>query len=131
MNYNNYQELQILTFNIGGVNMAVDTTQIGRMLEIDEAVERNLKIERLDDRISFYDIAVIYSAPKVLMINDKMPFGVVIDKPDDIISVPIDSLRPLPALISDSKCPKAIWGVALMNDEVVLLIDFYKLQSAE
>lgn len=127
MNHN-HEELRILTFNVGGVSMAVDTTRIDRMLEIDEAVERKLKIERLDERISFYDSAVIYSSPKVLMMKDEMPFGIVIDKPGDIVSVPIDSLRPLPAL---TKCPKAIWGAALMNDEVILLVDFHKLRDAE
>lgn len=130
MNHN-HEELRILTFNVGGVSMAVDTTRIDRMLEIDEAVEKKLKFERLDERISFYDSAVIYSSPKVLMMKDEMPFGIVIDKPGDIVSVPIDSIRPLPALISDSKCPKAIWGAALMNDEVVLLVDFHKLRDAE
>lgn len=125
------EDLQVLTFNVGGVSMAVDTAQIDKILETDEAAEKKLKTERLDKIIPFYNSPVIFGSPRVLVTKDEVPFGIVIDRPGDIVSVPLDSIRPLPALLSDSKCPKAIWGAALRNDEVILLVDFYKLKNKE
>ena len=121
------RKLQVFTFNAHGVDMAVDIAQIDRVLDVDEAVERGLKIKSFYEGISFHGRTAI---SKVFMIKDEIPFGILIDKPGGIVSLPFDSLRPLPALLSDSRCPKAIWGAALMNDEVVLLVDFYKLRNS-
>jgi chemotaxis signal transduction protein len=130
MNHNN-EELQILTFNIGGVGMAVDTSQVDRMMDIEDAIHMQSKFEWIDDKILFHG-KVAFTSPTVLWIKDeKIPFGIVIDKPGDIVSVPFDSLRPLPALLSGSKCPGAIWGAVLMNDNVILLVDFYKLRDTK
>jgi len=128
MNHNYQEELQVLTFDVGGVIMAIDASQVDRIMDIEEAIYRQFKFEWLDDKIPFCG-KVAFASPKVLWIKDeKIPFGIVIDKPGSIVSVPRDSLRPLPAL---SKSPKAIWGAALVNNEVLLLVDFYKLRSQE
>lgn len=122
------KKLQVFTFNARGVDMAVDITQIDRVLDVDEAVERGLKIKSFHESISFHGGTAI---SKVFMIKDEIPFGILIDKPGSIVSVPFDSLRPLPPLLSDSRSPMAIWGAALINDEVLLLVDFYKLRDLE
>lgn len=129
MNYN-LEELSVLTFNMNGVMMAVDASQVDRMMDVDEAVNRQINVKWLDDKIHFYGKKIVFTAPKVLLIKDeKIPFGIVVDEPGDILSVSIDSIRPLPPLISASEDSGTIWGAALIDEDVVLLVDFYKMPA--
>lgn len=122
-------KLQMLAFTIMGVKLAADTGQIDEMLRPDQAVERGLKIHNFDDRIPFHGRPVIYNSPVVLMINHPSgkTFGIVIDRPDEIISLDIGSIRPLPALLTEGGRSGAIWAAAIKDDTVVLLIDLLKL----
>ncbi len=57
----------------------------------------------------------------------KAPFGVVVDEPDEMLSFTLDSILPLPLLISGCSLTKAIWAAAVRQGEIILLVDFLKL----
>lgn len=124
------EEIQLLTFVVTGVRMAVDTEQINAMVEPGQAGE--VEVVPLHEKISFSTEQVSYRAPKVILIKDEgSTSGVVIDQPEDIISVTIDSIRALPRLLEECIRPRAFWGVALKGGEIILLIDFYRLLAGK
>lgn len=124
-----YNELQLLTFSINGTRMGVDTSQIAEMMEQDEAEARGLKLLKFSDEVSFREENVAYVSPKVLKIKDTdASLGVVIDQPEDITSVALGSLRPLPYLVEISNRSKMVWGVAVSGNDIILLVDFYKFK---
>jgi len=126
MNMN--EELELLTFSIGEVKMAVDTAQVAAMLKTGQAEERGVSVSSLFEKIPFYGAEIGYSAPHVIVIKDEgEPYGVLIDRPDDIIRVSIDDIRPLPPVVASCSSSKAIWGAVLIAEGIILLIDFYKL----
>jgi len=122
------EEIQLLTFTIMGTRMGVDTSQVSEMLEPEQAGERGINVHRFNDELPFRDSQVIYNSPKVLLIKNEGPaYGILIDQPDEIGSISLNSIRPIPPLISSCKGPKAIWGAAVKDEEIILLVDFYRL----
>ncbi|HAK87745.1 MAG: hypothetical protein A2077_07240 [Nitrospirae bacterium GWC2_46_6] len=120
-------EVELLTFNIGGVKMGVDTAQIAAMLETGQAEERGVSVSGLFEKMPFRGREITCSAPHVIVIKDEGdPYGILIDRPDDILRVSIDDIRHLPPIFAACGCSKAIWGAVLKGEDVILLVDFYR-----
>jgi chemotaxis signal transduction protein len=112
--------------------MAADTSQIAGMIEPDRAEAMGVKVGRLHEHMFFRENPVIYSSPRVLLIKDEnAPYGIMVDRPEEIASVPLDFIRPLPPLFEPYAGSKAVWGAVVKDDGVVLIIDFYKLPSSK
>ena len=124
-------ELQILAFTVMGVRMGIDTSQIAEMLEVGQAVSRGLSTCPIHEKILFGTSLPAYSVPKVITRKDqRRPLAMVIDQPDEILNVTIDSIQPLPQLIAAGPVAvRAIWGAVVRNDDVILLVDFFKLPA--
>jgi chemotaxis signal transduction protein len=127
-------EIQVLIFNIMGIKMGVNMEQICGMREINQAEEKGLKIVKFHEKTPFRITPVIYRSPKLLLIQDdgtSSGSGIIVDEPEDIVSIPINSIRPLPPLL-ELLCPsKAIWGAILRDEEIILLVDFFRLLEVE
>ena len=122
------EDLELLTFTVMGVRIGVDTGQIERMVTPEAAEGMGVDYSPLHERLSFGGMPVKYDSPRVLVIKgEKPPTGILIDFPDDISSFRIDSLRPLPQLFESCGVAGAVWGAAIRDKEVILLLDFYKL----
>ncbi|MBF0558864.1 MAG: hypothetical protein HQL08_08800 [Nitrospirae bacterium] len=123
-------ELELLVFIMMGVMMAVDTAQIAGMLKPEEAQRRGVVATGLHQSLHFRDVTVRYEDPHVLLIrNDGDLRGIVIDRPQEIVSAKIDDVRPMPSLLAAAGGSKSLWGAFLRGDECIMLIDFYKLQE--
>ena len=123
--------LQLLTFRIDSVRMGVDTAQVCEMMEPADAHGRGIDAVPFHEHIPFREKAIAYLSPRVLLIRDRGPMrGIVIDRPDRIVDIHLDSIRPLPDLLSRSRKSPAIWGVALSDEGLIVLVDFYKLPLA-
>lgn len=124
--------MEVLTFNIGGVKMGVDTSQVAAMLKPEQAEEMGIGVSGFAEKIPFRDSDITYSTPKVIVIKDEgIPYGILIDRPDDIVPVSIDDIRPLPPVVNACIGSKAIWGALLRGAEVILLVDFYKIPNSD
>jgi chemotaxis signal transduction protein len=122
------EELQLLTFTVMGVRMGVDTAQVGGILNVEEADAMGLFYSPLHELTPFRPGPAGYDCPRVLLIKGETPpCGVLVGAPDDMPSFCLDSLRSLPPLVEASCASSAIWGVAIRNEEVILLLDFDKL----
>lgn len=123
-----FKEIQILIFNLMGIRLGLDTEQIHEMLKPDQVRKKKLKVFPFHKKIPFRGIRTIYKSPMVLLLKEKkITSGIIIDQPEGIIPITIDSIQPLPSLIEATNWSSAIWGVTFRNEKVIFLIDFYKL----
>lgn len=125
-------ELELLTFTVSGITMGVDTDQVAEMMKPAQADTLEVKTQMLHDALSFINRPAEYGDPIVLVLKDATAQrGIIVDGADAIASVPFHALRPLPALLEKCAAPGAVWGFAVKDSEVIVLIDLYKLPAAE
>jgi chemotaxis signal transduction protein len=111
-----------------GVKLGVDTAQVKAILELEQASDMDLPLLNMHDLIKICLEPVVYKTPKVLLINhDPSPFGVLVDRLEEIEAVQLDRIQLMPVLIEKCTGTKAIWGSVVDGEGVILLIDFYKL----
>ena len=126
------EEIQVLTFTVMGIKMGVDTGQVAEVMEVDRAEERGLAMQRFHETISFGAMPIKYHSPKAIMINDESePYIVVIDNPDDITSVNVRSIQPMPPLMAMNSATRLFWGAIPGNDGIILLVDFFRLRDRQ
>jgi chemotaxis signal transduction protein len=124
-------EIRLLIFKIMGVCFGADMEQIEEMVDFSQAQEEDWDIRDFTEAISFRDIEVEYKKPKVILIKDsEQDVGIIIDQPENIININIKSIRLLPPLLESHKTVDAIWAAVFLDDELALLVDFYRLQSS-
>lgn len=121
-------ELRIMTFNMMGTRMGVDIRQVSQMLEPGHATQ-GLRVAHLHEGLSFGDRGISYRSPRVLLLKDEET-AVMIDQLEDIVPVDLDSIRPLPSVFDVHMKNALVWGVALIEEEIVLLVDLFQLVAA-
>ena len=119
-----------MTFTVMGIRMGVEVEQISHMLELPQARREDLRVIPLHQVLSFGDRNVVYRSPRILLLRNGETGGVMIDQPEDIIAVKPDCLRPLPLLVQAHMKTDIVWGVALIEEEIVILIDLFQLVTA-
>jgi len=119
-----FEEIKFLVFRIKEVCFGIDMEQISEIMDAGQAEKRKKRASRFHEQLNFKGETVVYQAPKILIIRGKehKP-GVIIETPVDITAIPVESIQPLPPLIVGSNGPKAIWGVAVRNSEIIMLVD--------
>jgi len=122
------EAIEALLFDFMGSRMGVDVDQIAGMLDPRDEAAGELDVLSLHEMLSFRNERAAYVAPKVLLIrDDDGRHGVLIEQPEDIVSVSLSSIRPLPAILEASMKSGAVWGVALIGEEMVLLVDLHEV----
>ena len=115
-----------------GVRMGIDTDEIEEMLKPEDALSQGLATVGLHERLQFRGAAVRYDEPHVLVMkNGGARRGIVIDHPDEIASVKIESIRPMPDVITLAGSAKAVWGAVFRNEEIIFLLDCGKMAVCE
>jgi chemotaxis signal transduction protein len=124
----NLEEVEFLVFEAMGSLMGIDSEHIARIVGLREAEDEGADVSWLHEKISFGSNNVDYSDPRVIFIKDNgFPRGVIIDRPRDIVTVPVRRIRPLPKLVERCAGTRPLWGAMVLDEGVVLLADFYKL----
>lgn len=125
-------QLELLTFNLMGVRMAVDLLQVGALMGLEEAEEAGLKVEYLHEKIGFRPEPVTYESPKVLRLKDGAAnSGIVIGGMEDIITVGPESVKPFPLFFESLLKSRAFPCAALKDGELILLLDINGLCAPE
>jgi chemotaxis signal transduction protein len=123
-NTDNPAAILLLTFRIMGTWIGVDTNQVEEILDQGKAAQRKIKVAALHEKINWGINEVTLAAPRVLMVKGgDSSIGILIDQPEDICDVKLDHLRPLPPLLAGSMAAGVVWGIALIHEEMVLLMD--------
>lgn len=137
-----FAHVSTLVCRVMGVGVGLDTDQINGMTDAHRGGEGDCRLVTmhelfgLDDRGSGISG---YARSRVLLLKhgylparhgsaehgatgDAQRIGVVVNEPEEIIEVPVDALRPMPALAGGG----ALWAVAMMPQEMILMMDIRK-----
>ncbi len=122
------EKIQILVFKMNESRIGINTEQISIILNHEEAMERELQIFSFQDKLPYCEDYTNLKSPRVLVLNEEnIASGVIIEQPEDIIHITIDSIQPLPPLIETCYRSGLFWGGTVISKEIILLVDFYKL----
>lgn len=123
----NIQSVQLLIFKIMDVCFGADMEQIEEMIEPPPGMDPG-DIPAFHEVVPFRDGGVAYQSPKVLLIKDGQEVRPLkIDQALNIVNVPISAIQLFPPLLEGNKKSEALWGVAFVEDNLVLLVDLYKI----
>ena len=122
------REIEILVFNVMGIRLAVETSQVSGIMDLEHTVDRDVPVFGIPDLLKINFGHVSYKSPKVLLVKcDSSIIGIVVDRLEKVEALGLERIHPMPVLIEKCNGAKAIWGSVVDGDEVLLLIDFYKL----
>jgi len=123
-----FEEIQYIVFKVMGIKLGIDVEEISAIHQFDQIGKKNIDIHWFHERIPFRKERVSYKLPQVIFIKGNgIPRGVIVDTLEDIVSVQIEAVHPLPPLIVRLNKFPALWGVTIQNGEMVFLIDLQKL----
>jgi len=122
-------ELEILVFTLGGTTFGVDTEQVGGVITEAKAEALGMELVPFSDKVPVGGMSGCFQAPKAMLLKDITSYAVVIESPDDILSVRLNSIRPLPRLLAECNSCQAVWGFAVREEGIILLIDFLRLHD--
>lgn len=127
--------LEILTFCLGGVRMAADVEQVLEMLDPDPARAAGPTSAPRTDASLNDGPALGFQTPKVLVLRGQGKMRVVaIDRPCDILTVPVGSIQPMPDLVAACIGARPYWGTVILDGSPVLLVnleEFLPLTSVQ
>lgn len=122
---------QALLFRVQDILFAVDLEQIDELLELHQLDAPGDRLRRFDRLLSFGGEPVIYRDPRILTVHYRgSRLLMQIDQPEDITFIRIESMRPFPALLDRVRQTDFIWGVGLVRETPVLLVDCLKIAAA-
>ncbi|MBT5632254.1 MAG: hypothetical protein HOJ13_05950 [Nitrospina sp.] len=117
-------ELHALIFSVKGVRFGADMEQIKEVADPDRIEDVGKNIVRFNEEFSFPDCQITYQAPRILFL--KSGAKILVDEVEEVRILPIDCIRPLPRFLEKCRQPNDIWGVALVEGEIILLLDFLR-----
>ena len=130
-NKENEGEISILIFEFMNILIGIDMAQVSEICEQELAEKKSQNIFQIHEKIPNITGDVLYSAPRVIIVrHDGISTGIVIDMPREIVSLPITSILPLPGVIEAYKDYTPVWGVAIQQNYIVLLIDVLRLVNS-
>lgn len=119
--------IQLLIFKIMDVYFGADMEQIEEMIEPPPGLDP-AEIPAFHEAMQFRDTGVVYRSPKVILIKDGEDVRPLkIDQAVNIVNTPITAIQLFPPLLEGHKKSAALWGVAFIEDNLVLLVDLYKI----
>ena len=122
-----YAEIKILTIDMLNIHLGIDVEQIAEICEPKEAVKKGIKIFQLHEKVNSGGKDVDYISPKILVLkDDKKISGIMVNEPKDIVTINVNLIQPLPPLIDRYKSLISVWGVAVLDNNMIVLIDIKK-----
>ncbi len=123
-----YGNIHILIFKMNETRIGINMEQISIILKHEDAEERELQIFSIQDKLPFSDEYTNLKSPRVLVLKEEnITSGIIVEQPEDMVHITIDSIQPLPPLIETCFRSGLFWGGTVINGEIVLLVDFYEL----
>ena len=115
----------ILLFRLNGHLFGIDTQAIEGLQPMDEISDDAVKILKVHALLQIPDDGILYKAPKVLLLRETKPLtGIIVAEPEVMPrSVEVKTIQPLPHLVQPFAEQNALWGVCIVENEVILLFD--------
>ena len=118
-------KIQLLIFSILGTKFGVDLDEVYQLLELEQANQRECHLVSFD-KIFPFGAPVSYQSPMALLHKENPSTGILIDQVEKIALASLDAIKPLPPLLKRyKKKSSVIWGTAQIDNEIVLLVEFF------
>ena len=117
-------EIHILIFSVMEIRFGVDMEQIREGVDPEYIDDDGINIIPFHEKFPFPGRQVTYQVPRILCLKDEV--RIMVDEVEEVRTLPIDCIRPLPDFLEKCREPNAIWGAALVGDEIILLLDFLR-----
>lgn len=118
------EKIQLLVFSISSTKFGVDLDGIYQILDLEQANQRECHLVPFEKIFSF-GAPVSYQSPMALLRKENPSAGIMIDQVEKVAPVNLNAIKPLPPLLKRYKNNSSvIWGTALIENEVVLLVEF-------
>ncbi|MBI5633960.1 MAG: chemotaxis protein CheW [Nitrospirae bacterium] len=122
-------EIDLLMFNSAGVKIAVDTVQVDGIMSLEQAEQHGVRSSTLNEILE-PGIETSSNPSTIIICRDGgEAYGIKVDWLDAIVTVPVKAIQPIPEPLSYFTGPRMFWGAVLRGDDVVLLIDLYRLKG--
>jgi len=120
-------QLDLLLFSVGGVRFAVETGLIAGIAAYNGETSEGLFW--FHEEMDYGENRVDYTSPFILTIKSEaaVPYRIIIDSMEDIAEFSTGDIRLLPPLMEPLLIKKGIWGLLLINEGVILLLDIARL----
>ena len=119
------EQLELMLFRINGVLFGAELRQVGGVFTPEEDTATGEESTRLDD--FFGEPSDLQGNWKVIRLKEKSAsgseWGFLAEDPEDIVNMPIDDIRPLPAIVEKLKTFKSLWGSFIYQGEIGFLLD--------
>jgi chemotaxis signal transduction protein len=108
-----------------GTCFGVDMDEITGIGDLNRTDHREIRLVSFRRHIQRENTAAAAGPRHVLIVKGTTPpAGLLIESTEDIdVPIPPDAVRPLPPLAQTACRNTPIWGVALHQEEIVLLVD--------
>ena len=124
------ESISFLIFNINGTLAGIDTEQITELCDGDRVDIKNEQVISL----AFDSPESINTEPgssvkaiKVRYCNRE--YSIRVGMPREMITLHVTAVKPLPSLFSVFNDTVPVWGVAVRDGRIILLIDIFKYLS--
>lgn len=119
-------EIDLLMFNSAGLKMAVDTIQVDCIMNSEQAANHNIDIMTLNECLGSENESS-QASTVILYRNGVDLYGLRVEGLDTIITAPIQAIQPIPEPLSYFVKTRLFWGFVLRGNDVILLIDLFRL----
>jgi len=116
--------LKLVLFSAGGVSFGVEAGEAENIAAY--SGESGDDLFWFHDLIDYGDDSISYSSPTIISIKTEGPGSkrIIIDSMEDIAEFSQNDIRPFPPLFEQFALRKGMWGILIMEEKLVLLMDF-------
>ena len=122
-------EMDLLMFHSAGVRMAVDAGQVDCIMSSEQTEQQGICPGTLNEILGREEETSPAFSTVILYKNGGEAYGLGVDGLDAIIAVPTKAIQPIPKPLSYFAELRLFWGIVLRGNDVVLLVDLYRLKG--
>ncbi len=121
-----YDFMDCLIFQFDNALMGIDSEQIAEICDNDKARENEMKVVSLKALFPQF-VKERHVETKVLIVRyDGISAGIGTGMPSELVTLPVSSIMVLPDVFKKFSAIIPVWGVTVLDDKTVLLVDIIK-----
>jgi hypothetical protein len=140
------EHVSALVFRVMGVAIGLDTDQLNGMSDARTLGEEGFELVAIETLLGLGNRGPKVEdgvRPKVLFVKggysrtpldrentrmqEERSIGLVVNEPEEIIDIPVSAMRPMPKLVAPHGDLNGFWAVALMQHEMIFMMDVRKM----
>lgn len=123
-------ELSLLLFRAAGAALGVEAAAVEGIVDAGSARRSGIRCSALGELFRAPGPPGVREGAVLLFRGREELCGIGVDGLDEVVSLPLADLQPLPELLRRSPGTGAYWGAVVRSEKVVLLVDADRLQES-